>query len=48
MFVDEPYFMQNEDWYYFSGKSRKYEIYNNVPDEVKQSYEEFYKEITNY
>lgn len=39
---DIPYFMTNEDWYYFDGK--KYVLTENAPEEAKESLKEFYEE----
>ncbi len=41
-----PYFMENEDWYYFDEAEWCYkltELGASIPD-VKASYDEFYKE----
>lgn len=43
--VDMPYFMENEDWYYFDFKKRKYMLTAEAPDKAKESYEQFYKEV---
>jgi len=38
---DMPYFMENEEWYFFNGE--KYELTENAPDKAKESYREFYR-----
>jgi len=41
----KPLFLENEDWYYLDedDDERTYKLNPNVPDEVRKSYEEFYK-----
>lgn len=43
--VDMPYFMTNEEWYYFDYQKRKYILTDKAPDKAKRSYEEYYKEL---
>lgn len=43
--LDMPYFMTNEDWYYFDGKAKKYRLTPKAPQKAKESYDEFYKEL---
>ena len=45
MFIDEPYFMTNEEWYFFDFKEKIYKLTDNAPDKVKESYEEFYNNL---
>ena len=41
---EEPYFMSNEEWYYFDEKECKYKLTDKATDEAKKSYNEFYRE----
>jgi hypothetical protein len=43
--IDMPYFMTNEEWYYFDYKSRKYMLTDKAPKKAKDSYEQYYKEV---
>ena len=45
MFIDEPYFMTNEEWYYFDTKDKIYKLTDNAPDKAIESYKEFYKQL---
>lgn len=45
MFIDEPYFMTNEEWYYFDVKERKYKLTDKAPKKAIESYNEFYGEL---
>lgn len=45
MFVDEPYFMSNEDWYHFDSEKGIFVIEDDAPQSAKDSYKEFYKEL---
>lgn len=45
MFIDKPYFMENENWYEFDKEKGKYVLKGDVPKEVKDSYIEFYEEL---
>lgn len=47
MTLDMPYFLQNEDWYYFDFKSKKYILTSIAPEKAKQSYFDFYDELNN-
>ena len=38
----EPYFMKNEEWYYFDEKDFMYKLTNKAPKEAVKSYKEFY------
>lgn len=42
-FVEIPYFMLNEDWYFFNGKN--FELTAQAPEEAKKSLEDFYKSV---
>ena len=43
--IDMPYFMKNEEWYYFDYNKRKYVLTDKAPDKAKRSYNEYYKEL---
>jgi len=45
--LDKPYFMNNEEWYYWDEKEWKYKLSDKAPKEAIESYEEFYKELYN-
>ena len=45
MFIDEPYFMTNEEWYYFDTKDKIYKLTDGTPDKAIESYKEFYKQL---
>lgn len=45
--VDMPYFMENKEWYQFDYEKRKYVLTEKAPEEAKQSYKEFMKEVNN-
>ena len=40
--LDMPYFMTNDDWYYFDGK--KYVLTENAPKDAMDSLEQFYQD----
>lgn len=43
--IDEPYFMQNDKWYYFDYKKRMYVLTEQATERAKKSYKEFYREL---
>lgn len=43
--LDMPYFMENEDWYEYDWKNKKYILTDKAPGKAKESYEQFYKEL---
>lgn len=45
MLLKQPYFMENEDWYYYDNKKKKFVLTEKAPLKAKQSYEEHYKEL---
>ena len=45
--IDMPYFMENDDWYYFDFEEGKYKLTDEAPEEAKESYVEFCKELEN-
>ena len=40
----QPYFMTNEDWYYYDEDASCYKLKEGAPEEAVKSYEEFYYE----
>lgn len=47
MFLDEPYFMTNEDWFYFDNGDKKYKLTDKATQKAKESYKEFYEALKN-
>lgn len=45
MFVDEPYFMTNPDWFAFDIKSKRYVLTEDAPKEARASYKQFYEDL---
>ena len=45
---DKPYFMTNNEWYYFDEEEFKYMLTDKAPKEALLSYEEFYKEFEEF
>lgn len=43
--LDMPYFMTNDEWYYFDYQKRKYVLTDKAPEKAKDSYKQFYKEV---
>lgn len=49
MFLDkEPYFMKNDDWYYFDGENEMYKPTPIAPPKAIKSIEDFNKKHTGY
>lgn len=44
---EEPYFMKNEDWYYFDEKNCRYVLTDKAPEKAVKSYKEFYEMLEN-
>lgn len=44
--IDEfmPYFMTNEEWYYYDEVEEMFKLTDKAPPEAVKSYEEFYAE----
>lgn len=42
MIIEKPYFMANEEWFYFSQDEFRYKLTDKATAEAKRSYEEFY------
>lgn len=45
MTQDRPYFMNNEEWYYFDWKEMKYKLTNKATKEAIESYNKFYENL---
>lgn len=45
MYVEEPYFLTNKEWYYFDEEEFKYKLTDKATDKAKESYKKFYEEI---
>lgn len=43
--LPEPYFMTNEEWYYFDEESFMYKLTDKAPQRAQESYAEFYSEL---
>lgn len=43
--IDMPYFMKNDEWYYFDYKKKKYMLTDKATEKAKISYKEYMKEI---
>ena len=39
---ERPYFMENDDWYYFDEKEWKFRLTKQAPEKARTSYYEFY------
>lgn len=44
MISNEPYFMTNEEWYYYDEEEMMYRLTEKATPEAKESYAEFYAE----
>lgn len=40
-----PYFMENEEWFYFDYEKKKYVLTDKAPEKAKESYKEYYKQL---
>ena len=43
--VDMPYFMTNDEWYYFDFGKLRYVLTDKAPEKAKTSYDEYIKEV---
>lgn len=43
--LDMPYFMENDDWFYFDIGEKKFMLTEEANQKAKRSYAEFYKEL---
>lgn len=46
--IGVPYFITNEEWYYYDDEEGIYKLTDKATEKAKESYEEFYKEDDNY
>ena len=44
--LDQPLFMENDDWYYFDFKHRKYVLTDSAPQEAIDSYQQYCDEVS--
>ena len=42
--IEAPYFITNEEWYYYDEEKEIYKLTDKAPEKAKQSYEEYYSE----
>lgn len=45
MLAESPYFMTNEEWYYYDEKEGCCKLTDKAPPEAVKSYEEFYAQM---
>ena len=45
MIQEKPYFMNNEEWYYYDWEDMKYKLTDKAPKEAIESYKRFYEFI---
>lgn len=43
--TDMPYFMTQEDWYYYDYTLKKYKLTSKAPQKAKDSYKAFYSQV---
>lgn len=48
MTIDMPYFMTNEQWYYFDNVEKKYKLTETAPEMARKSYEQFWEEVAKF
>lgn len=48
MKIPEPYFMTNEEWFYFDEDEWCYKLTEKAPEKAIESYEEFYEKLFGY
>ena len=44
--LTKPFFLTNEKWYYYDYKELKYKLTDKAPKEAIESYNKFYKKIS--
>ena len=42
MTTDKPYFMENEEWYYFDEEEFRYKLTDKATEKARKSYKDFY------
>lgn len=40
----QPYFLTNEDWYYFDEDEFRYKLTDKAPEKAVESYKQFYSD----
>lgn len=45
MTVEKPYFMQNEEWFYFDEEELMYKLTDKAPEKARESYKDFYSNV---
>ena len=45
--VEIPYFMNNQEWFFYDYEKKKYILTSKASEKAKKSYEEFYKDVEN-
>lgn len=45
MMITEPYFLTNEDWYYFDEKECRYFLTDEAPEKARKSYVDYYQAV---
>ena len=48
MKIPEPYFMTNEEWFFFDEDEWCYKLTEKAPEKAIESYEEFYEKLDGY
>ncbi len=43
MIINQPYFMENKDWYCFDEKDFRLKLTEKAPQKAVESYREFYQ-----
>lgn len=47
MILEAPYFLTNEEWYFFDEAEWKYKLTEKAPKKAVESYEEYYDDLFN-
>ena len=47
MLIEQPYFLNNKEWYYYDEKNKCYKLTNKAPKEAIESYKKYYKTLDN-
>lgn len=47
MLLEQPYFMENTEWYWHDRQECMYKLTDKAPEKAKQSYKEFYETLYN-
>lgn len=40
----KPYFMENEEWYYYDEQEEIFKLTDKAPEKAKESYRQFYED----